>query len=249
MNVNRYNECRRPLWNRPEMLWQTFIREWEPQPVRCTTRFTMAPSATPPGTPSSPGTPGDGGPLTVLLAAARQGDPSAAEELLPLVYAELRRLAQVYLAKAPPGNTFQATALVHEAYLRLVGDADPGWEGRRHFFGAAARAMRNILVDQARRKGTHKRGKGQKRLELTDEVLPIEAPSGDVLALHEALERLEQSDPRKAELVMLHHFAGLTMPEAAEAMGISLSTAEREWRFTRALLFSQLSGEEKPPNT
>jgi RNA polymerase sigma factor (TIGR02999 family) len=182
-------------------------------------------------------------PLTALLDAAGQGDSSAAEQLLPLVYDELRRLAQAYLAKTPPGNTFQATALVHEAYLRLVGKHDPGWQGRRHFFGAAAQAMRNILVDQARRKATHKRGKDRKRLALDEGDLPIQPPSGDILALNEALARLEQADPRKAELVLLHHFAGLTMEEAAEAMGISLSTAEREWRFTRALLHAQLAPE------
>jgi RNA polymerase sigma factor (TIGR02999 family) len=182
-------------------------------------------------------------PLTVLLQAAGRGDPRAAGELLPLVYDELRRLAQAYLAKTPPGNTLQATALVHEAYLRLVGSNDPGWQGRRHFFGAAAQSMRNILVDQARRKMAAKRGGGQRRLDLEDHAPAIEPPSRDILALHEALERLERSDPRKAELVMLHHFAGLTMPETAEAMGLSLSTAEREWRFTRALLYSQIAGD------
>jgi RNA polymerase sigma factor (TIGR02999 family) len=180
-------------------------------------------------------------PLTALLHAAEQGDPSAAAEILPLVYGELRRLAQAYLAKAPPGNTFQATALVHEAYVRMVGNEDPGWQGRRHFFGAAARAMRNILVDQARRKAAHKHGGGQKRIDIDAADLPLEGPSEDILALHEALAKLEQVDPRKAEIVMLHHFAGLTLEETAEAMGVSLSTAEREWRFTRSLLYAELS--------
>jgi RNA polymerase sigma factor (TIGR02999 family) len=179
-------------------------------------------------------------PLTALLEAAGQGDPTAAEKLLPLVYDELRRLARAYLARTPPGNTLQATALVHEAYLRLVGSQDPGWQGRRHFFGAAARAMRNIMVDQARRKGSRKRGGGRQRLDLEEGDLPIEPPSQDILALDEALERLEQVDPRKAEVVMLHHFGGLTMEETAEAMGVSLSTVEREWRFTRALLYAEL---------
>lgn len=178
-----------------------------------------------------------------MLQAAGQGDAHAAEEMLPLVYDELRRLAQAYLAKTPPGNTFQATALVHEAYLRLVGTEDPGWQGRRHFFGAAAQAMRNILVDQARRKGTQKRGKDLRRVDLLDGDLPIEPPSENLLALNDALKHLEQTDPRKAELVMLHHFAGLTMEETAEAMGVSLSTVEREWRFTRALLYAQLADE------
>lgn len=180
-------------------------------------------------------------PLSALLQAAEQGDPRAAEDILPLVYDELRRLAQAYLAKAPPGNTLQATALVHEAYARMIGSQDPGWQGRRHFFGAAARAMRNILVDQARGKATHKRGRHLKRVDLDDADAVVLPASEDILALNEALARLEQSDPRKAELVMLHHFAGLTMEEAAEAMGVSLSTAEREWRFTRALLYEQLA--------
>ncbi len=184
-------------------------------------------------------------PLTALLEAVENGEPSAAEELLPLVYDELRRVAHAFLAKTPPGNTFQATALVHEAYLRLIGNQDPGWQGRRHFFGAAARAMRNILVDQARRKATHKRGKDQKRIDIEDGDLPIDPPSDDILALNEALARLERTDPQKAELVMLHYFAGLTMVETAQAMRVSLSTVEREWRFTRALLFSQIAGTDK----
>lgn len=179
-------------------------------------------------------------PLSGLLQAAGQGDRQAAEEILPLVYDELRRLAQAYLSKTPPGNSIQATALVHEAYMRLVGTEDPGWEGRRHFFGAAAQAMRNILVEQARHKGTLKRGGGQKRLDVHDADVASDAPSEDVIALNEALTNLEKSDPRKAEIVMLHHFAGLTMEETAAAMGTSLSTVEREWRFTRALLYAQL---------
>jgi RNA polymerase sigma factor (TIGR02999 family) len=179
-------------------------------------------------------------PLSVMLKSAARGDRQAAEELLPLVYDELRRLAQSYLAKTPPGNSFQATALVHEAYMRLVGNDDPGWQGRRHFFGAAARAMRNILVEQARRKGTIKRGVGQIRLDIHDADLATQAPSEDVIALNEALTNLEKTDPRKTEIVMLRHFAGLTMEETAAAMGVSLSTIEREWRFTRALLYSQL---------
>jgi RNA polymerase sigma factor (TIGR02999 family) len=181
-----------------------------------------------------------GTPLSGLLQAAIQGDRQAADEILPLVYDELRRLASAYLAKTPPGNSFQSTALVHEAYLRLVGDEDPGWQGRRHFFGAAARAMRDILVEQARRKAAVKHGGGQQRLDVSLEEVSGPPVSTDVLALHEALVRLEETDPRKAELVMLRHFAGLTMEESAAAMGVSLSTVEREWRFTRALLYSQL---------
>jgi len=187
-----------------------------------------------------------GTPLSVMLQAAGQGDRQAAEDILPLVYDELRRLAQAYLAKTPPGNSFQATALVHEAYMRLVGDDDPGWEGRRHFFGAAANAMRNILVEQARGKGTLKRGAGQRRLDVHEADVQTELPSDDVVALNEALKELEKSDPRKTEIVMLHHFAGLTMEETAAAMGISLSTVEREWRFTRALLYSRLVDHDDP---
>lgn len=182
-----------------------------------------------------------GTPLAGLLDAAGKGDRQAAEQLLPLVYDELRRLAAAYLAKTPPGNTLQATALVHEAYMRLIGPTDPGWDGRRHFFAAAAQAMRNILVDQARRKGAVKHGGDQKRVELRDSDAADETLSENILALNDALTRLEKADPRKAQIVMLHHFAGLTMEETATTMGVSLSTVEREWRFTRALLYSQLA--------
>lgn len=178
--------------------------------------------------------------LTRLVDAAGRGERQAAEQLLPLLYDELRRLARSYLGRVPPGNSLQATALVHEAYMRLVGDHDPGWEGRRHFFGAAARAMRNILVEQARRKSAVKRGGDQVRVDLNDADLPIQPPADDMLALHEALGRLEQSDPRKAQIVLLHHFAGLSMAETAAALGTSLSTVEREWRFTRALLYEEI---------
>jgi RNA polymerase sigma factor (TIGR02999 family) len=180
--------------------------------------------------------------LTRLVDAASRGERQAAEELLPLLYDELRRLARSYLGKAPPGNSLQATALVHEAYMRLVGNHDPGWEGRRHFFGAAAQAMRNILVEQARRKAALKRGGDQRRVDLDDANLHINAPSDNILALHDALSRLEQTDPRKAQIVLLHHFAGLTIQETAAALDISMSTIEREWRFTRALLFEELRG-------
>ncbi len=178
--------------------------------------------------------------LTCLLDAAAQGDPRAAEQLLPLLYDELRRLAHSYMNRQSDGQTLQTTALVHEAYVRLVGNADPGWNGRGHFFAAAAQAMRQILIEQARRKAALKHGGDARRVNL-DAVEPeVQPPSDDVLALNEALTELEQADPRKARLVLLHHFAGLTMPEAAAAMGISVSTAEREWRFARALLFTQI---------
>ena len=183
--------------------------------------------------------------VTQVLQAAREGDPRAAAELLPLVYNELRRLAQARMAQASPGNTLQPTALVHEAYLRLVGAQDPGWNSRGHFFAAAAQAMRNILVEQARRKASLKRGGDKKRLNADEMELAIESPSEDVIALDEALTELERSDPRKARVVMLHHFAGLTLEETAAALDVSLPTVEREWRFARALLYTQLSDQEQ----
>lgn len=182
--------------------------------------------------------------LTRTLQAASEGDPHAAEQLLPLVYDELRRLARSRLAKTPPGTTIQPTALVHDAYLRLVGDKDPGWNSRGHFFGAAAKAMRNILVDRARRKASLKRGGDQQRVDIDVAELSIQEPPEDVLALDEALKELEQADSRKAQVVMLHYFAGLTLKETAEALGVSLPTVERDWRFTRALLFTKLRRDE-----
>ncbi len=181
--------------------------------------------------------------LTRTLHAAGNGDPQAADKLLPLVYDELRRLARSRMANGPPGATIQPTALVHEAYMRLVGDTDPGWNGRGHFFGAAAIAMRNILVECARRKGSLKRGGNWRQVELEEGDFAIEQPSEDILALDEALSDLEQADPRKARIVMLHYFAGLTLSETAEAIGVSLPTVERDWRFTRALLHTQLGGD------
>ena len=176
--------------------------------------------------------------LTHVLHAAGSGDRQAAAELLPLVYDELRRLARARLAQQPPGTTLQPTALVHEAYLKLVGDADPGWDSRAHFFGAAAQAMRDILVDQARRKRSLKRGGHARRV---DEIeLAIEPPSENVLALDEALTELQRHDERKARIVMLHYFAGLTLEETAAALGVSVPTVQREWRFTRSLLFARL---------
>ncbi len=184
-------------------------------------------------------------PVTQILDAVERGDPGASADLLPLVYAELRRLAEARMAKTPPGNTLQPTALVHEAFLRLIGDQDRGWNSRGHFFAAAALAMRNILVDQARRKATAKRGGDRKRVDVEEAEgmeLAIDPPSSDILALNEALTRLEESDPRKAQIVMLHHFAGLTMDQTAAAIGVSVPTVEREWRFTRALLHTELRG-------
>jgi RNA polymerase sigma factor (TIGR02999 family) len=179
-----------------------------------------------------------------MLDAATRGDEKAAAALLPLLYQELRRLAHSYMNRQPAGHTLQTTALVHEAYMRLVGNEDPGWNGRGHFFAAAARAMRQILVEQARRKAAIKRGGGARAVSLESNEPEIEPPSDDILALDEALTELEQTDPRKARLVLLHHFAGLTMAESAAALGISVPTAERDWRFARALLFTRLSEDQ-----
>jgi RNA polymerase sigma factor (TIGR02999 family) len=181
--------------------------------------------------------------VTQLLDAAEAGDPSAAAELLPLVYGELRKLATDRLAAEVPGHTLQATALVHEAYVRLVGSG-PGeaWNGRGHFFAAAAEAMRRILIERARRKKRIKHGGEYRQVELNSGCLVSAAPQYDLLALDEALTRLAGIEPAKAELVKLRFFAGLTMPEAAAALNISLATAERHWTFAKSWLYAELSG-------
>lgn len=176
-----------------------------------------------------------------MLRAAHDGDKRAATELLPLLYDELRRLARARMAKLPPGNTMQPTALVHEAYLRLVESSANGWNGRGHFFGAAARAMRQILVDQARRKSSRKHGGDRERVDLDAVDLPVACPSDDIVALDRALERLQQEDPRKAEIVMLRYFAGLTREETAAAMELSVRTIDYEWRYIVARLHRDLS--------
>jgi RNA polymerase sigma factor (TIGR02999 family) len=184
--------------------------------------------------------------VTRLLSAIEQGDPRAAEELLPLVYDELRALAARRLAREQPGQTLQATALVHEAYLRLVGDLDPGWNGRGHFFAAAAEAMRRILVEAARRKRSDRLGGGRERCELRDDDPPA-APVGDeVLDLDAALTRLAAVDPRAAELVQLRVFAGMTVEEVAGHLGISPRTAKRSWAYARAWLGRELGGYADP---
>jgi RNA polymerase sigma factor (TIGR02999 family) len=179
--------------------------------------------------------------ITRILDSAAAGDPMAAAELLPLVYGELRKLASARLADERPGQTLQATALVHEAYLRLVGPADaPRWNGRGHFFAAAAEAMRRILVEQARRRGRLKNGGERRRVELDADCLVGCGPSPDLLALDQALTKFSQTEPVKAELVKLRFFAGLTMPEAAAALNISLATAERGWAFAKSWLYAEL---------
>ena len=180
--------------------------------------------------------------VTRILDQIQQGDPHAAEQLLPLVYDELRKLAAQRLAQEKPGQTLQATALVHEAYLRLVGsNATTQWNGRGHFFAAAAEAMRRILVESARRRSRLKHGRELQRVDLNSGCLVSAAPSLDLVALDEALTRLAETEPAKAELVKLRFFAGLTMPEAAAAMNISLATAERYWTFAKSWLYAELA--------
>ncbi|MCB9882508.1 MAG: sigma-70 family RNA polymerase sigma factor [Planctomycetes bacterium] len=165
-----------------------------------------------------------------------RGDRVRAEDILPLVYDELRRFARARIARERPGYTLQPTALVHEAYLQLVGDVDPGWDSRRHFFASAARAMQRILVDRARRKMASKRGGGRAREEDV-ELDGLASPAPDeVLHVDELVERLERDDARKAQIVRLRYFAGLTVSETAHAMELSVGTIEREWRFLRAML-------------
>jgi RNA polymerase sigma factor (TIGR02999 family) len=179
--------------------------------------------------------------VTQILSAIQAGDPRAAAELLPLVYDELRKLAAARLAEEKPGQTLQPTALVHEAYLRLVGDQH--FDGRGHFFAAAAEAMRRILVEAARRKSRLRHGGGWKRVKLEDECSPAEPPADcDLLALDDALGRLEAGQPEVAAVVKLRYFAGLTAEESAAALGISLRTVNRHWAFARAWLLDALGG-------
>lgn len=178
--------------------------------------------------------------VTDVLKAATQGDPKATAELLPLVYGELRRLAHIRMAKLPPGNTLQPTALVHEAYVRLVHAGDHDWNTRGHFFAAAAQAMRQILVEQARRKASPKHGGDQKRADVDAVDIPVEPPADDVLALDLAIDRLKDEDPRKAQIVMYRYFAGLDRDETAAALGISVRTVDREWRYIRARFHKEL---------
>jgi RNA polymerase sigma factor (TIGR02999 family) len=185
--------------------------------------------------------------ITLLLNAAQEGHPKAAEQLLPLVYAELRRLAAWHMANEKPGQTLQATALVHEAYLRLVGKDDPQWNGRRHFFGAAAEAMRRILVENARRKKRLKHGGHLERVDAADVDLPAPMPDDDLLAMDEALDQLAAVDSRAAEVVKLCFFVGLTQEQAAKHLDVSVATVERTWSFARAWLFRAIRKHRHPP--
>jgi RNA polymerase sigma factor (TIGR02999 family) len=184
--------------------------------------------------------------VTRLLDAAAAGDRRAADDLFPLVYDELRKLAAARLAAESPDQTLQPTALVHEAYLRLVGPVDAArWDNRGHFFAAAAEAMRRLLVDNARRKNRRKHGGGRKRVSLEAAESVGQAPADDLLALDEALTQLAVHAPIKAEVVKLRFFAGMTMPEVAQALRLSLTTVERHWTYARMWLFAELADDDK----
>ncbi len=188
--------------------------------------------------------------VTRILSAIEQGELHAAEQLLPLVYDELRKLAAQKLAQEKPGQTLQATALVHEAYLRLV-DVDKAdhWDSRGHFFAAAAEAMRRILIDKARRRRSRRRGGGAKHLSLEGFETAVPVSDDELLAVNEALERLEKLDPPKAELVKLRYFGGLTIPEASQALGVSVTTANRYWAYARAWLHEELAAAGEAPSS
>jgi RNA polymerase sigma factor (TIGR02999 family) len=178
--------------------------------------------------------------VTHILNRVQQGDAQAADELLPLVYEELRKLAAVRMAHEPPGQTLQATALVHEAWLRLTGSAEVKWNGRGHFFAAAAEAMRRILVERARRKGRQRHGGQLQRIELEHVTLATDDSDDTVLAIHEALEQLTRESPQQAEIVKLRYFVGLEHGEIAEALGISEATVRRHWAYARSWLYAEL---------
>jgi RNA polymerase sigma factor (TIGR02999 family) len=189
--------------------------------------------------------------VTRILNAIEQGDAGEADKLLPLVYEELRRLAAHKMSQEKPGHTLQATALVHEAYIRLVGSGDQDWSGRTHFFSAAAEAMRRILIDNARRKKSLKRGGGHQRLDLDKLALSDDGDlvSDDILALDEALEKLATESKTEADLVKLRYFTGLTTKQAAGVLGISLSTANEYWAYARARLRLEIGKGDEPPRS
>ena len=181
-------------------------------------------------------------PVTQVLQAVGIGEEHAAEKLLPLVYEELRRLAAARMAKEAPGQTLQPTALVHEAWLRLIGGQAQDWQNRAHFFAAAGEAMRRILVERARRRKVLARGGFAHPTELTESALSVPGPDDELLAVHQALDHLEGEDARAAELVKLRYFVGMSMPEAAQALDLPLRSAERIWTFARAWLRHALDG-------
>jgi RNA polymerase sigma factor (TIGR02999 family) len=185
--------------------------------------------------------------VTCILDRVHRGDPTAAEELLPLVYQELRKLAAHKMAQELPGQTLQPTALVHEAWLRLIGTEDVKWANRAHFFGAAAEAMRRILIENARRKRAQRHGGGLAHLDIDQLNLAAPAKDEEILAVSEALEKLAARDKQKAELVKLRYFVGTTIEEAAEILGISTATANRWWTYSRAWLYKEIEGQRRTP--
>lgn len=212
----------------------------------------MAESAEPGSRPLDPMAGSMGAPhqeinITRILAGVQQGDSKAAEELFPVVYHELRRLAAAKMARELPGQTLQATALVHEAWLRLAGPGQPPWQNRAHFFGAAGEAMRRILVEKARRKKRLKRGANPEMVALDECDIASPMPDEELLALDEALGRLTEIDARAAELVKLCFFVGLTQEQAAQELGVSITTVERTWAFARAWLFREIQKTRTSP--
>ena len=189
--------------------------------------------------------------VTRILSQIDAGDPDAAEQLLPLVYDELRKLAAAKLAQEKPGQTLEATALVHEAYLRLVGNRERGrsWDNRGHFFAAAAEAIRRILVERARKKSRVRHGGSRNRVDMEQAVSLAQDPDDDLLALHEALSRFASLEPEKAELVRLRYFAGFSINDAADLLGISRSSANRYWSYARAWLLAELDDSNGPRNS
>lgn len=186
--------------------------------------------------------------VTRILAAIEQGNDHAVDELLPLVYEELRHLAAQKISHERPGQTLQATALVHEAYIRLVGSEIQSWRGRTYFFSAAAEAMRRILIEKARRKQSQKHGGDRQRIDLDEAEIVIKDPSTDLIALDEALAKLAEEDRVVADLVKMRYFAGLTLEQAAVVLGVSRRTTERYWAYARAWLYQEITKAEKPPS-
>ena len=186
-----------------------------------------------------------GNDVTALLAQLRQGSPDAADRLMPLIYNELRRMAAGYMQGERPGQTLQATALVHEAYMRLAGEQEGAWQNRAHFFAIAANTMRKVLVDHARRRLASKRGGGGQRVDLDEALVITENKLEDLIALDEALQRLSQIDHRQSRLIELRFFAGMSLEDAAEVMGLSTVTLKREWRSAKAWLNHELTLERR----